>query len=96
MRIRHSKLNMMYLIAIVLLAIPFVVSYQVDQFYQPLPGEEEMKQESTWTIKFGVSLLAILVTAKMFQLFNTAVVRRPIIKQNPWCFRVFTVVYLRY
>jgi hypothetical protein len=41
-------------------------------------------------------LLAILVTAKMFQLFNTAVVRRPIIKQNPWCFRVFTVVYLRY
>ncbi len=39
MRIRHSKLNIMYLIAIVLLAIPFVVSYQVDQFYQPLPGE---------------------------------------------------------
>jgi hypothetical protein len=73
----------MYLIAIVLLAIPFVVSYQVDQFYQPLPGEEEMKQESTWPIKFGVSLLAILVTAKMFQLFNTAVVRRHILEHNP-------------
>lgn len=66
-----------------MLAIPFFVSYQVDQFYQPLPGEEDMKGQSTWSIKFGVSLLAILVTAKMFQLFNTAVVRQPILKQNP-------------
>ena len=83
MRIKHSKINMMYILAIILLAIPFLVSYQVDQFYQPLPGEEDMKQESGWSIKFGVSLLTILVTAKMFQLFNTAVVRRPILKQNP-------------
>lgn len=83
MRIKHSKFNMMYFIAIVLMAIPFLVSYQVDQFYEPLPGGEEMKQESSWSIKFGVSLLVILVTAKMFQLFNTAVVRRPILKQNP-------------
>jgi hypothetical protein len=83
MRIKHSKINMMYIIAIILLAIPFLVSYQVDQFYQPLPGEEDMKQESAWSIKFGVSLLTILVTAKMFQLFNTTVVRRPILKQNP-------------
>lgn len=82
MRIRHSKLNMLYLIAIILLAIPFVVDYQVDQYYETLPVENNMER-SVWPIKFGVSLLAILVTAKMFQLFNTAVVRRPILKQNP-------------
>jgi hypothetical protein len=25
-----------------------------------------------------------LITAKMFQLFNTAIVRQPILKQNTW------------
>ncbi len=82
MRIRHSSFNILYLIAIILLAIPFAVSYQVDQYYERIPGEEEMNH-STWPIKFGVSLLTVLVTAKMFQLFNTAVVRQPILKQNP-------------
>ena len=37
MRIRHSKLNMLYLIAIILIAIPFAVGYQVDQYFESLP-----------------------------------------------------------
>lgn len=82
---------MLYLIAIILLAIPFAVNYQVDQFYETLPVEENMER-SVWPIKFGVSLLAILVTAKMFQLFNTAVVRRPILKQNPWKVMIFNLI----
>lgn len=46
-------------------------------------------------MKAGVSFLAILLTAKMFQLFNTAVVRQPILKQNPWHF-LSICVYLVY
>lgn len=76
---------MLHLIAIILIAIPFAVGYQVDQYYETIPAQSEM-EHSVWPIKFGVSLLAILVTAKMFQLFNTAVVRQPILKQNPWKF----------
>lgn len=81
---------MLYLIAIILIAIPFAVGYQVDQYYEALPVQGEMER-SVWPIKFGVSLLAILVTAKMFQLFNTAVVRQPILKQNPWKFLVISL-----
>lgn len=81
MRIRHSNMNMLYLILIIMLAIPFAVNYQVDKLYEPIPGEEMMHQ-NTWPMKTGISILAILITAKMFQLFNTAIVRQPILKQN--------------
>jgi hypothetical protein len=34
-------------------------------------------------MKLGISLLAMLMTVKMFQLTNNMIVRQPILKQNP-------------
>jgi len=73
-------LNILYLIVIVLIAIPFVVSHQVDQWHEPIPTEN---QESLLPMKAGISLLLILMTAKIFQLSNGVVLRQPILKQNP-------------
>lgn len=73
---------MLYLLAIILIAIPFAVNYQVDNWHEPLPGEETL-QESNWPMKLGISLLAMLMTVKMFQLANNMIVRQPILKQNP-------------
>lgn len=38
LKIRHSKFNMLYLVVIILIAIPFLVSYGVDEFYNPIEG----------------------------------------------------------
>lgn len=73
---------MLYLIVIVLIAIPFVVSSQVDQWHEPLPQQTE-NQESLFPMKAGISLLLILMTMKIFQLSNGVVLRQPILKQNP-------------
>jgi len=73
---------MLYLIVIVLIAIPFVVSHQVEQWHEPLP-QQTGNEESLFPMKAGISLLLILITMKMFQLSNGVIVRQPILKQNP-------------
>lgn len=66
----------------VMIAIPFIVSYEVDQWREPLTSEEG-RQESALGLKAGISLLMILVTAKLFQLSNGVILRQPILRQNP-------------
>lgn len=75
---------MLYLIVIVLLAIPFIVNYEVEQWKEPVMNVEGKGEgESLLPVKAGISLLLILMTAKIFQLSNGVVLRRPILKQNP-------------
>lgn len=38
LKIRHSKFNMLYLVVIILIAIPFLVSYGVDEYFSPIEG----------------------------------------------------------
>lgn len=73
---------MLFLIVIVMIAIPFIVSYEVDQWREPLPSEEAT-QQSALGLKASISLLMILLTAKLFQLSNGVVLRQPILRQNP-------------
>lgn len=73
---------MLYMLVIVLIAIPFAVAFSVDSFHQPIQGDQTT-MESNWPIKAGISFLAILIMMKMLQLSNNVIVRKPILRQNP-------------
>ena len=63
------------------MAIPFIVSNQVDAWHKPVDGSE-LLQESNWHVKLGLSLLTLVLAFSMVKLSNGVVVRKSIKKSN--------------
>jgi hypothetical protein len=66
-----------------LIAIPLIVGYSVDEFYQP-GNIDEGESNYGFHLKFGVSVLMMLFTMKMFQLSHSVIVRKPISSKSSW------------
>lgn len=86
-RIRHSSMNSLYLMAIIviqyifqLIAIPFLVMYGVNSYKIPLYNTQKI--ESNTGITVGISILLMLMTFKTYQISKGALLRKPIRHQK--------------